>query len=181
MAEQNQTAEKLRQSAKRLFWQFGYSNVSVRQIARDSGADVALINRYFGSKFGLFEATLKDAGFDGEFPESEKALVAFFVELYASAPRGPDLPSAFALLLSCAQDGEVGQMVRDLYHDQIHAKIVALLKSKERAALFSAALLGFALAEKTLLLEGIASHDRPSYQDQLHKFLCAALSTEPGR
>jgi AcrR family transcriptional regulator len=36
----------------------GYQSTTVRDIARDAGANVALINRYFGSKDGLFRACL---------------------------------------------------------------------------------------------------------------------------
>lgn len=36
----------------------GFENSSTRRIAEDAGCNVALINRYFGSKIGLFESVM---------------------------------------------------------------------------------------------------------------------------
>ncbi|MFB7916088.1 TetR/AcrR family transcriptional regulator [Streptomyces sp. NPDC056061] len=46
-------------SARRRFAHDGYAATTVRDIADDAGVNVALINRYFQSKEGLFEACLK--------------------------------------------------------------------------------------------------------------------------
>ncbi|MFJ5721511.1 TetR/AcrR family transcriptional regulator [Streptomyces sp. NPDC093149] len=46
-------------SARRRFAYDGYAATTVRDIADDAGVNVALINRYFRSKEGLFEACLK--------------------------------------------------------------------------------------------------------------------------
>lgn len=45
-------------SARRRFAKDGYAATTVRDIASDAGVNVALINRYFTSKEGLFEACL---------------------------------------------------------------------------------------------------------------------------
>ena len=42
------------QAAKKLFWTRGYSNVSIRDISKESKTDNALISRYFGSKKKTF-------------------------------------------------------------------------------------------------------------------------------
>jgi AcrR family transcriptional regulator len=47
------------QAATRLFARDGYEQVGVRDIAADAGVDPALVNRYFGSKEGLFVAVLE--------------------------------------------------------------------------------------------------------------------------
>lgn len=41
-------------AAELLFSEFGYEGTSTRQIARESGANLAMINYYFGSKEGVF-------------------------------------------------------------------------------------------------------------------------------
>lgn len=38
----------------------GYEAASTRNIASDAGCNAALINRYFGSKIGLFEAVMEE-------------------------------------------------------------------------------------------------------------------------
>ncbi len=41
-------------AAELLFSEFGYEGTSTRQIAKESGANLAMINYYFGSKEGVF-------------------------------------------------------------------------------------------------------------------------------
>ncbi|BBH70033.1 hypothetical protein ACTI_67180 [Actinoplanes sp. OR16] len=56
-----QTRQLLLDEAKRRFARHGYANTTVRDIADGAGVNVALINRYFTSKEGLFEACLQTA------------------------------------------------------------------------------------------------------------------------
>jgi AcrR family transcriptional regulator len=56
------TKEQLLQAARRRFAYDGYAATTVRDIATDAGVNVALINRYFVSKEGLFEACVTIAG-----------------------------------------------------------------------------------------------------------------------
>src|SRR3954469_12795614 len=49
------------QAARRRFAFDGYRATTVREIAADAGVNVALINRYFLSKEGLFEACIARA------------------------------------------------------------------------------------------------------------------------
>ena len=53
-----QTRQSLLEAARSRFARDGYAATTVRQIAEDAGVNVALINRYFQSKEGLFEACL---------------------------------------------------------------------------------------------------------------------------
>lgn len=174
----NPTAEKLRQSAKQLFWRYGYSNISVRKIANDAGVDVALINRYFSSKLGLFEATLTDLKFPN-FPQTEGGIKEFFLEFYSHRSLNQNEVSAFHLLLSCAQDEIVGEKVRAIYDEGIHKKLAIILKSEARAALFSAGILGFSFAGKTLMLKGIPDYHASEYRDVFGQFLEQILKVNP--
>lgn len=71
------TREALLQAARSRFARDGYERTTVRQIAADAGANVALINRYFGSKEGLFQACLDSgAEADGEPPRGEGGVAA---------------------------------------------------------------------------------------------------------
>ena len=53
------TQRALVRAARRRFATDGYRATTVRQIAADAGVNVALINRYFESKEGLFEACMQ--------------------------------------------------------------------------------------------------------------------------
>jgi AcrR family transcriptional regulator len=55
------TRRLLIEAARRRFALEGYAATTVRQIARDAVVNAALINRYFGSKEGLFEECLASA------------------------------------------------------------------------------------------------------------------------
>ncbi|GGF20419.1 TetR family transcriptional regulator [Williamsia phyllosphaerae] len=61
------TRADLLRAAKRRFTVFGFERTTVREIAADAGANVSLINRYFGSKDGLLAAVLAETAhvFDG--------------------------------------------------------------------------------------------------------------------
>ena len=57
-------------AARRRFALDGYSSTTVRDIASDAGVNVALINRYFLSKEGLFEACLTHVAVQFDRPAS---------------------------------------------------------------------------------------------------------------
>jgi AcrR family transcriptional regulator len=56
-----QTRQLLLEVARTRFARDGYATTTVRDIADDAGVNVSLINRYFTSKEGLFEACLATA------------------------------------------------------------------------------------------------------------------------
>ncbi|MBO1902485.1 TetR/AcrR family transcriptional regulator [Leucobacter weissii] len=57
----DRTRAALIAAASERFARVGYAATTVREICADAGANVSLINRYFGSKAGLFERCLTDA------------------------------------------------------------------------------------------------------------------------
>jgi AcrR family transcriptional regulator len=79
-------------AAELLFAEFGYEGTSTRQIAKESGANMAMINYYFGSKEGVFLEIMEDriSGFksqldninDENIPAKEKLLKV--VDVYAT-------------------------------------------------------------------------------------------------
>lgn len=54
------TKNALLDAARTEFQRTGYNAASTRNIASDAGCNAALINRYFGSKIGLFEAVMEE-------------------------------------------------------------------------------------------------------------------------
>jgi AcrR family transcriptional regulator len=53
------TREDILRVARRRFLADGYQHVTLRSIAAEAGVDVALVSHYFGSKSGLFGATMQ--------------------------------------------------------------------------------------------------------------------------
>jgi AcrR family transcriptional regulator len=172
------TRERLLTEARRLLWARGYSNVSLREIAQGAGVDVALISRYFGSKLGLFEATIKNA-FDPPEAADIADMVEIIVNVFVYAPRDGEVPSVIQLMQMNATDPEVGEIVRRAQARDMQGTLDALIGDSARAALFMAVLLGYSAAEKSLKLDGIAQHNSPEYEAQLRHLLNSALSYQP--
>jgi len=53
------TADKILQTASKLFAEKGFANVSVRDLCRETGTTAPVIYYYFGSKKGLFDAVAR--------------------------------------------------------------------------------------------------------------------------
>lgn len=174
------TQEKLHAAARRLFWERGYSNVSVRKVASAAGVDIALISRYFGSKQGLFQATLDQMteveAIRGLTP---RELVEAIVDLCRHTPRQTPEPSSLRMLLTNAHDTDVGDMVRECYRRNFNDPIAEILGSQERAAMFSAVLLGMSVAEKSLRLPGIGAPEGPLYEAQIRQLFSVATEFAP--
>lgn len=54
------TREAILAAGRQLFSNRGYGQVGIRELAAAAGVDSALVNRYFGSKEGLFDAVVAD-------------------------------------------------------------------------------------------------------------------------
>jgi AcrR family transcriptional regulator len=176
MKKADRTREKLLTHARRLMWARGYGAVSLREVAQAAGVDVALVSRYFGGKYGLFEATLHDA-----FPTELLAgvtpdtLVDRMVTLFVEAPRDGEDPSAIRMILMNSHDDEVGDLVRATQDTHWAKPLSDLLDSPQNAALLAAVLFGLSVAEKSLHLKGIAPVGSPAYAAQLRHLMQAAL------
>lgn len=112
----DKTRRLLLTSARRRFAEDGYSATRVRDIAGDAGVNVALINRYFVSKEGLFEAclvTARDAlGRSGEVPVSFDDLLENMTRQVAGAP-GEERSLMLLLLLRSSGDEAADRIRRN--------------------------------------------------------------------
>ena len=54
-----ETRQRLLDAAERLFAERGFNKVSVRDICREAGANVAAVNYYFRDKWGLYREVLQ--------------------------------------------------------------------------------------------------------------------------
>jgi len=60
-AQHDHTRQRLLAAAERLFAERGFKNVTVRDICREAGANVAAVNYHFGDKLGLYRETIRTA------------------------------------------------------------------------------------------------------------------------
>ena len=86
------TRERILGSAERLFAQYGYDGVSIRQIGAAAGAQIALISYHFGTKDQLYRAVFERR----IAPVSERRRAALAIAL--AAPPQPSLKAVLDAL-----------------------------------------------------------------------------------
>jgi AcrR family transcriptional regulator len=101
------TRRALVRAARRRFATEGYRAATVRQIASDAGVNVALINRYFVSKEGLFEACMMRTSdeLDSQTPTRD-GIDHVIDRLVGHAVRAPDGDDPLQLLLLLRSSGD---------------------------------------------------------------------------
>jgi AcrR family transcriptional regulator len=93
-------------AARRRFAFDGYRATTVRDIAADAGVNVALINRYFVSKEGLFHACLDRTAPHGGPADEEPNLERALGELIRHIVRSPTDEDSMQLLLLLRSSGD---------------------------------------------------------------------------
>jgi AcrR family transcriptional regulator len=139
------TKQAILDAARRCFASEGYEQVGVREIAANAGIDPALVNRYFGSKEGLFAAAVKSkfdmsALFAGDQATLGERLVRAVLKKKAHADHDP----LVALLRSSSSD-VAGHMLREAMVEGFVCPLATLLEgpdARERAELVGSTLLG---------------------------------------
>jgi len=129
-------------SARRAFARAGYNGVGVREIAEGAGVTAMLVNRYFGSKEGLFGAVVADSMRDPAIL-TDAMLAAPDAAAMARSLVAITAPSAapldgFLLLLRSASSAEAGEICRHAIeggHQQALAGALTGAHAEERAAL----------------------------------------------
>ncbi|MCY1074370.1 TetR/AcrR family transcriptional regulator [Archangium lansingense] len=90
-------------AARTLFSTRGYAHTGVREVAELAGVNSALVGRYFGSKLGLFRATLEVLDITPMFQLERHR---FGVAMVAAFFDSPDAPGPLAMMLLSAADPE---------------------------------------------------------------------------
>lgn len=109
MRDASATRLRLLQSARRRFAINGYGPTTVRDIANDAGVNVALINRYFNSKEGLFEACLSRTVEQLDMPEDDASSINEVVDrMVYRITRPSSGESSLQMLLLVRSSGDEG-------------------------------------------------------------------------
>jgi AcrR family transcriptional regulator len=154
------TKQAILDAARRCFADEGYDQVGVRDIAAIAGIDPALVNRYFGSKEGLFSQAVSSKFdlselFAGDRRTLGERLVRYILK---KKPAGQEHDPLVALLRSSSSD-VAGRMLREAILEGFVKPLAALLEgpnAKERAELVGCNLLGM-LVYRTIV--GAPSQD----------------------
>jgi AcrR family transcriptional regulator len=163
------TRRLLLSAALRRFASAGYGDVTVRDIAGDAGVNVALINRYFTSKEGLFEACLANAVDELDETVSDEMglerVVALMIEQIEGSPDG-GAQLRLMLLLRSSGDARADQIRRDVFQSFAERLAAAVGRdprhgessdSRLRAEIALSAILGIVVARASIGPEPLAS------------------------
>ena len=120
------TEEKIRVAAKKLFTERGYAATTIRDVAEEAGVNIALLNYYFRSKDKLFksifaenfqEYSQKIANiFFQEDMALETRIRRFVSEVTEQLKKNPDLP--MFIMSECRQDPAAFQGIAKLYKER---------------------------------------------------------------
>ncbi len=188
--DSEQTRQSLIEAARNRFARDGYAATTVRQIADDAGVNVALINRYFQSKEGLFETCLTSAA--GELTESARGVLGLgpLAETIAdrvtvATPEG-NLANLLLLLLRSSGDERAERIRVDLLREfgEMLARVAGLAPGAPggaelmvRAQLVLATAIGTA-ALRSSGLEPIASVSADELSGPMRQLVAAVLGGE---
>lgn len=174
------------QAARHRFAFDGYRATTVRDIAADAGVNVALINRYFGSKEGLFRACLDRATPEQEAAPSGSDLERVLGGLIRHIIRSPTDEDSMQLLLLLRGSGDeaVDRIRRETlrgYAERLAGAARAGSSSEDdddllvRAEIALSVVLGMTMLRTSTKVEPLASADVEAVARPLEDALRALL------
>jgi AcrR family transcriptional regulator len=152
-------------AARRCFGTWGYEATSLRRVADEAGVDPALLIHYFGSKEGLFTASMglpfrPSELFAGlpELPLEEAART--IARLFLRLADGDDSRNAMlALVRSAVSNEKAATMLREFVTEELLTMIGGLSPrpdARMRASLVAAQLIGVAMLRHVVKIETLA-------------------------
>ena len=159
------TRAAILEAAKARFAKDGYEQVGVRDIAADAGIDPALVNRYFGSKEGLFTAVLSSITKDpfalrpaaGEFGDALSRII-----LRLTGDRHQAQLMALDLAIRSTNSPTANAIVREDLEERFIAPLVERLGGGPDAA--ARAHIIMAITMGIGVIRGVLGEEGPSLQ-----------------
>lgn len=142
------TAERIVLAAQRIFHEKGFDGATTREIAELAGINLTLINRYFGSKLGLFEkAVLPHLDLEPLLHGTPADVAQRLAELYVDT--GPKEGfDAFVVLVRSIASREAGPLLAERLQDHALKPLMNMLEGPNknaRATLIATQLAGLVL------------------------------------
>jgi AcrR family transcriptional regulator len=175
------TREGILEAATRRFATQGYQRAGVREIAGDAGVTAALVNRYFGSKEGLFAEVIDRALDLGHLLQGHRGDLADHLARVLVYGRdgepGKVLTSLLLLLPSVTERRAVELFRQDLDRTQLRllAEQIGGDNAAVRAAVVLALLTGFAILYRVLRPEALADAPGEALVALLSRSLAACI------
>lgn len=139
------TRRRILDTACRLFAEHGYDEVTMRMLGAEANANIALINRYFGSKRELFAEVLAQQGrFPGVLDEGDDLAVTL-AEYVADRLAAEEDSRVLATLDRSAPSTEVRELARERVRSAILEPLARRLPGEDaelRASIATVVILG---------------------------------------
>lgn len=153
-------------AARQLFADRGYDGASVRAVAASARVDPALVLHFFGSKAGLYAASLElpvrpeeaDALLEGPPQTLGRRIARFYLRKIFGERRA----TALSLLRSSVSNPEAAEMLRGAVQGTLVKLLERRIGKKEaalRGELCASHMMGLFLAREILRIEPLASED----------------------
>jgi AcrR family transcriptional regulator len=158
-----ETREAILLSARKAFASSGYDGAGVREIAEGAGVTAMLVNRYFGSKEGLFAEALAATMASPTILAPQNVELANPAEAFAMALvsiTGKDATplDGFLILLRSASSkraAEIGREQIEKHHQKTMASLVKRSLAPQRAAVALSLVAGFQVMRQMVGLKAL--------------------------
>lgn len=180
LRDKESTRQRILGAARRLFAEHGYEHVTMRLIAAEAEANIALINRYFGSKRELFAQVLAQQGrFPGVLDVPEEAdLPRRLAEYVADRLTSEEGSPVMATLNRSTSSPEIVELIRDRVLSTILGPMEARLSGPDarlRAGLATAMIMGSGTMRQLFGRDELGAADREVLVTRLAAVFAACL------
>jgi len=178
------TREAILEAATRRFATQGYQSAGAREIAADAGVTAALVNRYFGSKEGLFAEVIERAIDMGHLLEGRRGDLADHLARLMVYGRGDSWDRGYTpvllLLHSAMEPGAVKLFRRDLNRAELPllAEQIGGDDAAVRAVMVMAQLTGFEIMYHVLRPKAFADARGEELVALLSRTLAACIGSD---
>lgn len=177
------TRAAILEAAKKQFALVGY-DCTLRDIAGEAGADVALVKRYFGGKEALFIEALKASFGSDDLREWDRATFAHDVAaMLADSPHVDEARThRFQFLLRAATSPTTASFLSVVIQDRFLAPIRDWLGGADadaRARVFAACYIGF-LVERLIRGVALQGREREVFIDQVSAVFATLIAPSAG-
>ena len=179
------TRSAIFEAATRRFACQGYQHAGLREIAADAGVDAAMVNRYFGSKEGLF-AEVIDRAFDiRSLIDGDRATLAERLArmmVYGREDIAGDRRIPLLLMLRAATEPDAAELIRTSLDRNVLRPLAERLDGPDaevRAAMVIAQCTGFAILNQMLQPRALAEAQQEELVVLLKKSLAACIGRVP--
>jgi len=148
-------------AARQLFAEVGFEKTTIRGVAGRAGVDPALVMQYYGSKDGLFAASMRwyaERKHISEVPREELAAQAVR-DLFAGFEDEQSRCASFAVMRSCLTNERARAVMRDEVMSEKQAKVAQTIGGPDaelRAGLLAATMIGTTIARYLLEIPSVA-------------------------